>query len=215
MTSSKPPKPRAMVYIDGFNLYYSALKGTPSKWLDLQRMCRQLFPELDIQKIYYCTAPVSARPDNPQIHIRQQLYLRALRTIPCVEIVEGQFKQRRKYLPLHPITQNPPQKVDVVVTEEKGSDVNVASLLLCDGYEQKYDVAVVISNDTDLSLPIKSVRDRIGKPIYVVTPLPKPHHDLCQACSGTRQIRSRLLAASQFPNQMVDQVGTFTKPPGW
>ena len=31
---------RTIVYIDGFNLYYRALKGTPDKWLDIEAMSR-------------------------------------------------------------------------------------------------------------------------------------------------------------------------------
>jgi hypothetical protein len=32
------------VYIDGFNLYYGALKRTPYKWLDLALLARTLLP---------------------------------------------------------------------------------------------------------------------------------------------------------------------------
>ena len=39
------------VYIDGFNLYYGATKGTPYKWLDLSQLCRQLLPNDHIQEI--------------------------------------------------------------------------------------------------------------------------------------------------------------------
>ena len=40
--SQRPPSTH--VYIDGFNLYYGALKGTPYKWLDLEALCRKLMP---------------------------------------------------------------------------------------------------------------------------------------------------------------------------
>ena len=50
----------ANVYIDGFNLYYGALKGTPYKWLDLARLCQALLPSDTIQEIKYFTARVSA-----------------------------------------------------------------------------------------------------------------------------------------------------------
>lgn len=55
MTNAKgrgPPYARRLVgtyvYIDGFNLYYRALKGTPYKWLDLERLCGLLLPKDDI-----------------------------------------------------------------------------------------------------------------------------------------------------------------------
>ena len=74
-------KPRAFVYIDGFNLYYGALKGTHEKWLDLQAWCALLLPQHDVRGIVYCTARVTSRPDDPDSHVRQDAYLRALGTL--------------------------------------------------------------------------------------------------------------------------------------
>ena len=56
---------RTHVYIDGFNLYYGAIRGTRYHWLDLDKMCRLLLPENQILSIRYCTAIVSARPGDP------------------------------------------------------------------------------------------------------------------------------------------------------
>ena len=45
------------VYMDGFNLYYRALKDTPFKWLDVRRLAEVLFPEDSIQRVcYFSTA---------------------------------------------------------------------------------------------------------------------------------------------------------------
>ena len=54
-----PAKTR--IYIDGFNLYYGAVKDTPYRWLDVRRMCELLLPEYSIETIKYFTARVSAR----------------------------------------------------------------------------------------------------------------------------------------------------------
>jgi hypothetical protein len=43
------------VYVDGFNLYYGCLKGTPYKWLDLGALCQVLLPPNKIQRIRYFT----------------------------------------------------------------------------------------------------------------------------------------------------------------
>jgi hypothetical protein len=75
--SRGPPPVRTVVYVDGFNLYYGALKGTPYRWLDLERLCRLLLPSNDVQRINYHTAPVAPRPDDPKQPVRQQIYLRA------------------------------------------------------------------------------------------------------------------------------------------
>ena len=117
---------KAYIYIDGFNLYYRAVKGTPYKWLNLARLCQIMLPRDDNVKIKYFTARISSRPDDPDQPNRQLIYLRALRTIPNLEIVFGSFLQSR---PRMPLASDPTTLVRVVKTEEKGSDVNIATHL--------------------------------------------------------------------------------------
>jgi hypothetical protein len=88
------------VYIDGFNLYYGAVKGTPHKWLNLRRMCQLLLPQASVTKIKYFTARVSARRDDPHKPTRQQMYLRALRTLPELEIMYGTFLSHEVMMPV-------------------------------------------------------------------------------------------------------------------
>lgn len=78
---------RTRVYIDGFNLYYRAVKNTPYKWLNLRKMCELILPDRSIEKIKYFTANVSARKNDPDQPTRQQIYFRALKTIPDLEII--------------------------------------------------------------------------------------------------------------------------------
>lgn len=85
------------IYIDGFNLYYGCLKDTPYRWLDLNKMSQLLFPNDEIIKIKYFTAPIKLRmsdkdPDRPN---RQQIYFRALKTITNLEIIEGVFLRHK------------------------------------------------------------------------------------------------------------------------
>lgn len=84
-------KPRANVYVDGFNLYYGCVQGTPYKWLDLQRLARLLLPEYSVQRIRYFTARVQPRPGDVQQPQRQQTYIRALETIPHLSVHFGHF----------------------------------------------------------------------------------------------------------------------------
>jgi len=77
---------RTRVYVDGFNLYYGALKGTPFKWLDPVRLTTTLIPQnYRIDRLHYFTARVSGKLD-PGAPSRQQVYLNALSTLPDVEI---------------------------------------------------------------------------------------------------------------------------------
>ena len=80
---------RTRVYIDGFNLYYGCLKGTPYRWLDLTALCRACLPKNRIDLVRYFTARISPRPNDPNQAMRQQTYLRALATDPLVEVHLG------------------------------------------------------------------------------------------------------------------------------
>lgn len=126
---------RTNVYVDGLNLYYGSLRGTPHKWLNLLRLCQLLLPNQQIQTIKYFTAQVVTRPDNPRQALRQQIYLRALRTLPQVEIVFGHFLTSEIFMPMAGHPPNKAQYVKVIKTEEKGSDVNLATHLLWDGFK--------------------------------------------------------------------------------
>ncbi len=151
------------VYVDAFNLYYGSLKGTPYRWLDLGTLCTRLLPKDRINRIRYFTATVSARPDNPDAPQRQQVYLRALETIPDLSIHYGHYLTHVTRMPLA----NPPQRgartVKVVKTEEKGSDVNLATYLLLDAFQRDCKVAVVISK----TIKVRAVAIRGHKTIDV------------------------------------------------
>ncbi len=79
------------VYIDGMNLFYGCLKGTPYKWLDLVALSKVLMPRDSIQTVRYFTARVSNRAHDPGMDKRQDHYLQALRTRPEVRIHLGHF----------------------------------------------------------------------------------------------------------------------------
>jgi len=202
------------VYVDGFNLYFGCLKHTPYKWLNIRALCELLYPKNQIEKIVYCTALVNPRPNNPQQRIRQETYIRALQTLPNLEVVYGTFMPSKVNMPL--VNPTPGQKFAYVhKTEEKGSDVNLATHLLIDGFRSNYQVAIVISNDSDLTLPIHVVSQELKLPVGVLNPQPKPARALLKVASFFAQIRSGPLSACQFPVTMTDVSGTFSKPTEW
>lgn len=201
------------VYIDGFNLYYGALKRTPYKWLDLGRLVQAMLPSDTVQEIYYFTARVSSRPYNPTSAHDQSLYLRALKTIPCFHVKYGHFLTHSVPMYLTGIT--PAQKVWVDKTEEKGSDVNLASYLLRDAYGGRFEVAVLITNDSDLAEPVRIVAQEIGLPIGILNPHQFHSKELQQYAAFVRRIRQGNLAACQFSQTLTDRNGTFSKPVGW
>ena len=111
-----------------------------------------------------------ARPNNPQQRARQQTHLRALRTIPHLTIHLGSYLEKPTRMPLHPPPAAVPKTVQVVKSEEKGSDVNLACYLLVDAFDDDYEAAVVVSNDSDLAEPIRLVRQKFGKKVLVMHP---------------------------------------------
>lgn len=120
---------------------------------------------------------------------------------------------------VHPLT-TPPTFVTVVKTEEKGSDVNMATHLMMDAYENHFDTAVLITNDSDLLTPIQIVRSRLGKEVgvlnpQILNPRSKPSWELQKNASFFNPLRRGVLAASQFPSTMQDDKGTFHKPQSW
>jgi hypothetical protein len=106
---------------------------------------------------------VSARPNDPDQPTRQQLYLRALRTVPGVSVHLGHFLSHEVTMALAVGPGQRQQYVRVIKTKEKGSDVNLATHLLHDAHMGRFEVAVVVSNDSDLLEPIKIVREQLGK----------------------------------------------------
>ncbi len=82
---------RTSVYIDGFNLYFGALRGTPYRWLDVARLCEIMLPKNEINMIKYFTALVKPRPYDEHQPIRQQTFLRALKTIKDLSVIYGHF----------------------------------------------------------------------------------------------------------------------------
>ena len=113
--------------------------------------------------------------------------------------------------------QNPltPTYVRVVKTEEKGSDVNIAAHLINDGYKGDYDIAVLISNDSDLVEPVRIVTQELNSQVGILNPHRNQSRELAQHASFYKRIRQGALAASQFPPTLTDAHGTFHKPTVW
>lgn len=221
------------VYVDGFNLYYGCLKGTPHKWLNLEVLFDQILPKNTIQHIHYFTARVEARLSDPDVAVRQATYLRALGTLPRVSVHYGNFLSSPVRAPVlecgangQPLRQNGKLVVKrrpngavvmewVHKTEEKGSDVNLAAHLLRDALKAVTPCAVVVSNDSDLLEPIRMAQTDGGLTVGLITPRPNGSAEMKRLADFKRDVRPHHLASSQFPDVLRDAVGTITKPAGW
>lgn len=219
----------ANIYVDGFNLYHGCFDNPrerstwrPFRWLDLDALGRRFCHGRPIGRIRYFTALTdSIPPGHSTGQARQLIYWRALRTIPHLTIHEGRFavnvKERLCADPASPVPSPllPHRTTPIIEREEKGSDVNLASYLLLDAFKQEYDLAIVISNDSDLAEPIRIVRREFGVKVCIVNPRKKLARDLNGVADFYRQIRFEMIRDSQFPPSMSDTVGAFTKPADW
>jgi len=210
---------RTVIYIDGFNLYYGALKGTPYKWLDLKTLFTRILSNTHkITAIKYYTAKIKAHNDDRQAMSRQQVYLRALKTyIPEISICLGHYLTHTIKLPLANSVGKGIQFVNVVKSEEKGSDVNLAVHMLNDAWLDVYDCAVVVSNDSDLAESMCLVKTHHQKLIGLVAPVRAKQRmiskELKRHADFIKMIRDGNLAASQLPAHIPGT--TLYKPSTW
>ena len=207
---------RVNVYIDGFNFYYGVVRNTPYRWLDFRKLSEGLVrPGNVIHRIRYFTARVNDRAAS----VRQNTYLRALETVRDLSIHEGHFLTHAVTLPLTDGT----GMARVDRTEEKGSDVNLASYLLFDAFDQDFETALVISNDSDLVFPVSDVRRRFDVVVGVAAPVyhadRHPSRELVEATDFNVHItkkRRKLLRTSRFPDPVIDAEGRpIRKPAAW
>lgn len=207
---------RLILYVDGFNLYYRMLRqrhGT--KWLDLEQLATRLFPDATLEAVKYYTARIKAL-DDPSAPQRQQIYLRALGTLPRTSVHFGYFQIHKKWRRLQYPIDGVTDSVKVVLPEEKGSDVNLATHLVADGFLGRYDMAAVLTNDADHREPIRPVQHDIGLPVTLVYPSEKPAGELQKAKPhALLRLSESTVRQSQFPTQLADAHGAFHKPAGW
>jgi len=206
--------PRTIVYIDGFNPYYGAVRGSVFKWLNLQRFFQLLRPDDNILKIHYFTALVDG-PTRPN----QKTYLRALGTLPLVNIVLGKFKKKQVRCSNSACTFTGDRFFEV--PEEKRTDVNVAVFLLDDAYQNKCDHSIVVSGDSDLVPAISLLKVRFPhKRVTVYVPSRNPKRgaavELRSVADKHRTLPLNLLPFAQFSNPLPDGAGGFLhKPTSW
>ncbi|HEY7950813.1 MAG TPA: NYN domain-containing protein [Solirubrobacterales bacterium] len=238
---------QTIVYIDALNLYYRAVRDTPYRWLDPVALSDVLLPGHEVTEVKYFTARIKAVPHDPGAPTRQQVYLRALDTVNRLTIEPGFFNRRKSFFALAMgkvgeglsareratsrlariafvksglliMKGDPIPRIRIWKTEEKGSDVNLASHLLVDGFKNSYQQAAVISNDSDLGWPVRYVRETLGKPVVVLNPSTHRNEHLAPkgiSAAEYKRIGIPELEASQLPAELSDAKGQIHRPEGW
>lgn len=207
-TNDLQKKERVIAYIDGFNLYFGLKEAgyENCKWLDLKKLVIGLLkPNQLLSEVKYFTTRVSNAPDKQK---RQSTYIEAVET-SGVSIFYGHY-QSKTITCKNCLTA-------WTHYNEKMTDVNIATHIMVDAYADKYDMALLISGDSDLVPPIKSVHEQFkNKRVFVAFP-PKRHNNSVSAVAkGSLSIGRKKLLDSQFANNLTKRDGyVLYKPEEW
>jgi len=200
---------RVISYIDGFNLYFG-LKDKGWKrfyWLNISNLTKRLLKSgQSLHSVKYFTSRISLPADKVK---RQTLFIEALETLPDVKIYYGKY-----------------QRNDVTCTHcghvmykpnEKMTDVNIAVEMLSDAFRNQFDIAILISADSDLTGPVKLIRELFpDKQVVIAFPPSRFSYDLQNAAHASFTIGRRNLSASLFPDQITKPDGfVIIRPEKW
>jgi hypothetical protein len=198
---------RVIAYVDGFNLYFG-LKDSGWRryyWLNLERLVQNLLrPGQEATSVKYFTARVSQPPDKQR---RQMTFIEALGTLSSVEIFFGKYQlnPRHCYNCGHEDT----------VPNEKMTDVNIAVELLSDAFQDRFDMALLISADSDLVPPLRRIRQLFpGKKIVLAFPPQRSSMELKKVGHAYFTIGRDVIAKSLFPEAVTKADGYVLKCPG-
>lgn len=203
-------KERVIAYIDGYNLYYG-LKDGGFKcylWLNIQALVQNLLlPQQELVGVRYFTTLVT---NDVNTRLRQKCFINALGTLSLVKIFYGKFQKEDAHC-------NGCGN-DYQTTCEKMTDVGIVTELIKDYYEDKFDMAMLISGDTDLLPPIKLINENSkNKRVFVAFPPKRVNDDVRKFAKGSMTIGRKNLKDSQFPDTVNSLDGTeqFVKPQTW
>lgn len=223
---------KTTIYIDGFNLYFSALKSTPYKWLDVvslfSKICHIQDPESDIQKIKFFTAPVKGKiaTRGEKAVQSQQIYHKALQTLypEIFQIIEGFFIVQAVNLPKLQTPINKEERVGVWKMEEKKTDVNIALHAFRDAMKGMEQI-VLVSNDSDLVPVFEAIKEDFPTVrLAVIAPKLKPdeaeirvnNKELSELANWTREyILETEFQNSQLPQKIKTTKKPIVKPSYW
>ena len=199
----------------------------------------------EISRIVYCTAKLND-PTRQQSAVNQAVYIEALSHSGVeVELGKYTSRAKEKIVTGASLGEHSPQPLldpaghfewnfgdhsevirrraadgmmfaRVRLREEKGSDVNVATHLLRDVYTDVVDSVIVITNDSDLALPIALARERVS--VGLINPQLMP---LAGDLKGDKDSGAgghwwrRLSKAHVQESQLPVEYGGISKPETW
>ena len=211
---------RIIAYIDGFNLYHAidnigkpdprrpnatAVRRPHLKWLNVWSLCESLAgPGEKLLEVNYFSAYATWLPAAHKRHIE---YVKALQHFN-VKCILGHFKEK---------THRCRSCGDTWLGhEEKETDVHIASRIVIDACENRFDRAILITADSDLSPALEIVKSRfLAKQIFVVAPPGRFNH--ARSLKTGYALTSGRLEQHLLPELAKDESGRliFERPPSY
>jgi uncharacterized LabA/DUF88 family protein len=214
------PATRVFSYIDGFNLFYGMCEKaravqngvavnqhwTRYSWLDLWKFSQSLLiPGQQLIHTKYFTSRIKGKPDS---QMRQSIYVDALGTLPNLSIFYGVFQ------PDHKICTQCGK--DSFPLQEKKTDVNIATQMIHDALQRNFDVAVLVSGDSDQVPTVEMVTKVFKRKVIVAFPPRRFSANLQAVATGSFRIGEAKFQSSILPHTIQLPSGKIlTCPADW
>lgn len=201
-------KERIIAYVDGFNLYFGIREAgfDNYRWLNVKDLVLSLLkPHQELIAVKYFTSRVSQNPDKQK---RQSTYIDALESVG-VQIFYGNYQD---------VTQECKRCGHQWRTaKEKMTDVNIATAIIVDAFKDEYDMAMLISGDSDLTPPIREVHKHFkDKRVFVAFPPKRQNSSMSIVAKGSETIGRKKLLLAQFDEEVISKTGYKLKiPTSW
>ncbi|MEI8094505.1 MAG: NYN domain-containing protein [Spirochaetales bacterium] len=196
---------RVAAFVDGFNLYHALenLDSPKVKWLDLQGLVRSVLKSDEkLVSTLYFTAYATWDDEKAARHKK---YIRALE-LTGVQVILGKFKRRNRTC-----RECGARAVD---HEEKRTDVNIATHLLRGAFLNEFDLAIVVSGDTDLIPAIDAVKELFpAKRVGILFPMNRHTTEMEQSADFSESVKLPALLANRLPDQIRLPSGKYLTPP--
>ncbi len=192
-------KERVVAYIDGFNLYFGIREANfdQCRWLNVKKLVSSLLqPNQELAGVKYYTSRVS---NNPYKQKRQSTYIDALESTG-IEIYYGNYQDGSEEC----------KRCGHIwrTAKEKMTDVNIATAIIVDAYKDEYDMAMLISGDSDLTPPIKAVHNLFtNKRVFIAFPPKRHNSSMALVSKGSLMIGRKKLVDAQFDEEVISKTG--------
>ena len=205
MQEVEKKKERVVAYIDGFNLYFGMREAgfDHCRWLNIQALVQKLLkPHQVLLGVNYFTSRVSHNPDKQK---RQSIYIDAIESTG-VNVVYGNYQDDS--------TECLRCGHKWRTAKEKMTDVNIATAIMVDAFQNHYDMAMLISGDSDLTQPIREVHRLFSqKRVFIAFPPKRHNSSMALVARGSEIIGRKKLLDAQFEPEIVSETGFLLKKP--